>query len=74
MERVIYNSRTKEFSTDDLSTKTVEKIKSQAFGFQNHKKYYIKPIVKIKNFSIKGTKNSVAQTYAKENGFKFSLI
>ena len=26
MERVIYNSRTKEFSTDDLSTKTVEKI------------------------------------------------
>ena len=26
MERVIYNSRTKEFSTDDLSTKTVETI------------------------------------------------
>lgn len=50
--------------------KNVKKINKYAFGYYyNHNRYK-----KIKGFTIKGKKGSVAQKYAKKNGFKFKKI
>lgn len=46
---------------------SVNKIGTYAFGYYNSED----TAIKIKDFSIKGYKNSAAQTYAQKNGFTF---
>ena len=56
--------------------KNVTKIGKQALGFYdtNDENPYKEIYHKIKDFTIKGKKNSAAYKYAKKNGFKFVVI